>query len=281
MRLILTLAFTAAAHLVAAQCSDAGLCLIGDATAHDDHGTQHTAGLTYRLGATGDDTNLVVHRLELDAHLALADRTSLRLRVPFQNADGDLGSTSGLGDALILVTQQLSTNEEWQLALTAGARLSTGDDNAEPDLPQAYQPGLGTTDVIVAASARHQAWSFAVGYQLVEDTFTDNELTPIHRGDDVYAQVARRLRAGALELTAELQAIQRLAATDLRRPGDEIVAVGDSDKLQVNIGLEAARSLGETVDLTAGVAIPLISRDQNIDGLQRGLTLSVGTAVRF
>ncbi|MBD3219899.1 hypothetical protein GF314_01535 [bacterium] len=282
--LSLTLALVLAATAAHAQCSDAGLCLVGDHATRvtADHASpQHTADLTYRLGVTGDDDDLVVHSVELGARLALTDRTGLAIRLPYRSSDGEQGSASGPGDALVLLEQAIVTSPCWTLGLAAGARLATGDDDAEPDLPQAYQPGLGATDLILAATARHRAWSFALGYQLVEDTFTGNETTPIRRGDDLYLQVARAFTAGGFDLTAEVQAIQRLAATEIRLADDTTIEVEDSDRLQINLGLEARRSLIGRLDLAAGVAVPLVSRDQNVDGLQRALTVSVGLATGF
>lgn len=266
-----------------AQCSDAGVCAVRPAmpaagpSSHGD-ATAPAVNVTAlsRLGMSGQDDDLTYTSVEVAARAALAPSTSLSARLPWRRSSGPQGAVAGIGDLLVLVEQRLGRPGRLTAHVTVGLRLPTGDDNADPLFPQAYQPGLGTTDVLAGLGLRRDAWSFSLGYQHAGSAFTGNTLTPIKRGSDLYAQAGFTHRLGDLAARVDLQAIQRLAATELRTGDGSVVDVDGSDQLQVNAGLEVRYPIGRRTGLEGGIAMPLRSRASNVDGLQRALTVWAG-----
>jgi len=291
-RLILLVAvLLTAASPAYTQCSDAGICavrqpesIVAGQSSDDRTASPGNLGLLYRYGTSGsvnDDDKINYHSIELAGQVRLGAATRVSARLPYRHQSGAAGSVSGIGDLLILLEQELADFGAFASYAALGTRLATGDANADATLPQAYQPGLGTNDLLLGLGLRSEAWSFALGYQLVENTFTDNALTPIRRGDDFYVQIGHSRMAGPVALRFDLQGIQRLTTTELRADDESILEVDDTDQLQINLGAEGSVPLGRTTDLRLGLAVPLMKRESNIDGLRRALTVWVGAGLAF
>lgn len=260
-----------------AQCSDAGACVIGSAPAE----SRHQVSLRYVFGSSGGDDPLTFHTIQLDGVLDLIEGGALILRLPYRIIDGPLGSTSGIGDLTLLWRQQLWSDHGNTLSLQAGGKVGTGPVNEE-GLPQAYQPGLGTNDIIVGLSYETAPWIFAAGYQLSTGR-SDNEVDRLARGDDLFARAGYRTFVDDVNLGLEVIAIKRLAEDNVRHPvvddGEFFIDVPDSDQLQVNVMGTSSYEIDDRISLLGQVAVPLLQRDVNIDGLKRSLTLSVGVQV--
>ncbi|MDT8325477.1 MAG: hypothetical protein RRA94_15290 [Bacteroidota bacterium] len=260
-----------------AQCSDAGTCVIGGAPVE----SRHQLSLRYVYGSSGGDDALTFHTVQFDGVLDLIEGGALILRLPYRSIDGPLGSASGVGDLTLLWRQQIWTEFGSNLSLQVGGKFATGAVNEE-GLPQAYQPGLGTNDVIVGLSYETAPWIFAAGYQLSTGR-SDNEVDRLARGDDLFARAGYRTFIDDVNLGLEVIAIQRLAEDNIRHPviddGEFFIDVPDSDQLQVNILGSSSYEIDERISLLGQVAVPLLQRDVNIDGLKRALTVSVGVQV--
>ncbi len=260
-----------------AQCSDAGACVIGGAPVE----SRHQVSLRYVFGSSGGDDPLTFHTVQFDGVLDLIEGGALILRLPYRMIDGPLGSTSGIGDLTLLWRQQLWSDHGNTLSLQAGGKIATGPVNEE-GLPQAYQPGLGTNDVIVGLSYETAPWIFAAGYQISTGR-SDNDVDRLARGDDLFARAGYRTFIDDVNLGLEVIAIQRLAEDNIRHPvvddGEFFVDVPDSDQLQVNVMGTSSYEIDERISLLGQVAVPLLQRDVNIDGLKRALTVSVGVQV--
>lgn len=264
---------------VYSQCSDAGACAIGAMHGDDDNEavTKHLA-LRYVYGNSGspDDLRFNTVLLEGSAELLFGSRISVIL--PWKAIDGPSGSASGIGDITVLFDQQLWENDEFALRAQAGAKLATGEDNA-PGLPQAYQPGLGSNDILLGLSLDAAPWNFAIGYQRAGGR-SENVFNRLQRGDDLLARMGYRQQLNSIGLGLELIAIKRLSESSIRdirsEDFDMFIPVPDSDQLQVNVLGTASAPLTGDLRLAVAAAIPMLQRDVNIDGLKRALTLSVG-----
>ncbi len=264
-------------QLLPAQCSDAGACVIGGAPAE----SRHTFSLRYVYGSSGGEDDLVFHAVQLDGVIDVIEDGALILRLPYRAIDGPLGSTSGIGDLTVMWRQGLWSDHGDRLSLQLGGKIATGAVNAE-GLPQAYQPGLGTNDVIVGLSYETAPWIFAAGYQLSSGR-SDNNVDRLERGDDLFARAGYRTFIDDVNLGLEVIAIKRLAEDNVRHPvvddGEFFIDIPDSDQLQINIMGTSSYEIDETISLLGQVAFPLLQRDVNIDGLKRSLTVSIGMEI--
>jgi len=267
-------------HSLTAQCSDAGVCVIG--SAHPTAG--HTVGASYSYGKGDKRDGTSFHSFTLDAELRLFDGTDLVVKMPYTRVTGPLGSVSGAGDLTVLVNHLLLNTGGGRLTIQAGGKFPTGVSNAE-GLPQSYQPGLGTTDLLLGTSFVSGPVIVAAGYQLSRGR-SDNAVTRLKRGDDLFGRCGVRGPVGKFTLGAELLAIGRLDKSSILSfpapssgsggAGETFVSVPGSDQFQMNLLTTASLPLDGGVSLTAEGAFALLKREVNVDGLTRGLTLSAG-----
>jgi len=136
---------------VTAQCSDAGACTISRHLELEEAERSRTMGLRYTFGVSGSPDDVTYHSVVAEAHLQVLSHSRVIATLPYNWQRGPLGSVNGLGD-LVAVWDQ--TFLEWEhrtgrFGVQLGGRFGMGDANAAPGLPMAYQPGLGSTDLIV------------------------------------------------------------------------------------------------------------------------------------
>lgn len=260
-----------------AQCSDAGACAAGRA----GPGPGSHLSLSYQAGASGSSDALEFRGWRLDATVRLGPATRLSLTLPYVKVEGPLGRVEGFGDAVLLAEQVLLRGGTWALSVQAGSRVATGRADAEPALPQPYQTGLGPSDWIAGLRAHAGAWDAGLVYQKAGGR-SANPLTRLKRGDDVLAWASRNLAWAGTRFTFKGLAIQRLAKSSVLAAGREgFVDVPDSDRLQVNLGLEVSRPLTRHLAWTGRAEFPLLSRPSNVDGLKRAWSASAGVAWTF
>ncbi len=267
-----------------AQCSDAGACAVTPMRGEEtDRVPRHTFALRYSYGSSGAPDDIAFHTLVAEAGSELFDGTRVSMRLPWTSIEGPLGSASGLGDLTLFLDQRLWQHSGMEFRAQAGVKFATGDDNAG-GLPQAYQPGLGSTDLIVGVSFDAAPWSAALGYQHATGR-SENSLIRLQRGGDLLARAGYRTAIDRYSIGIEAIAIQRLSESsiiDLAASGTErFMKVPGSDQLQVNLLGSVSAPLSEHLRLALLAAFPLLQRDVNIDGLKRALTLSAGIEASF
>ena len=261
-------------HAVFAQCSDAGICVIGS------HGQEvhHQVAARYVFGKSGNEDGLTFHSVEVEGRFEVFSGSQIAAVLPWSRIDGPLGNASGLGDLKILWDQNLSRDADYELSAQVGAKLATGISNAA-SLPQSYQPGLGTNDLLLGMSYKIQQWRFAVGYQLSRGR-SDNALTRLRRGDDLLVRTGYERNFEKLAVGLEALAIKRLHRSSVldtsATGGGAFIDVPGSDQFQVNLLATAMLPLSDAFSVRAYVAFPLRNRDVNVDGLTRSISLSLG-----
>lgn len=174
---------------------------------------------------------------------------------------------------------QLWRGNDRTLAIQAGLRLALGKADAESALPQAYQPSLGTTDVLVGVRYGSPTWQGGIGYQKAGGR-NDNPLTRVQRAEDalVWVEYGREFTLGRGTLKALY--LQPMGKASVRVPGG-FGEVSTSDQAQLNLVPIFAIPTGGTGVVHLSVALPLLARDTNVDGLKRATTLSMGYQTRF
>lgn len=256
------------------QCSDAGVCSIG--SQHRLLGHSFSAGYVFGKSSKSDD--LTFHSFHVEGSIRVLEDSRLSIVLPWSSASGPLGKASGIGDLTILWSQIVLQNDARQLSVQIGGKFATG--NADlGNLPQAYQPGLGTNDLLLGISFDTEPWLFALGYQLSRGR-SSNAATQLKRGDDLLARVGYKTRVDDFTFGLELLAIKRLQEASIVSPSAQItgsfVSIPGSDQFQVNVLGTASMALSESYSLRFLGAVPLRSRPVNVDGLTRSITLTIG-----
>ncbi len=261
------------------QCSDAGVCSIGgmEETAHL---LTFTSGISY--GVSSDDEYTFTD-IQIGLQALPFEDLFLSLSAPYRMMSGPLGSTSGIGDLLLAGRYTVWSSHELSVSLEGGVRLATGAVN-EGGLPQAYQPGLGTTDVLFGVSVSGDRWTTSAGYQHAPGR-SANTVNQLRRGNDVSVRAAYTLLQEELVLRAEVILIHKLERSDGFRPQPPQSSlylppgpIPDTDRSQVNIGADASYPLESGITLSLRGAMALLARPVNLDGLKRNLTIHAGLA---
>jgi len=245
--------------------------------------TGYQVGAHYVFGASGQPDDLTIHSIEIEGSIQVFSDSRVTIRLPWSGTSGPLGNASGIGDLVVILDQEVGAMSGGRLDVQIGGKFATGEVNSG-NLPQAYQPGLGTNDLLVGVSYETTPWLFALGYQLSQGR-SDNAVTRLKRGDDLLGRIGYMTTFDKLSVGLEALAIKRLqesSVLDTTIAGVESFAdVPDSDQLQVNLVGRVSLPLSETFGLQGLVALPLLSRDVNVDGLKRSITISAGVEYSF
>ena len=165
-----------------------------------------------------------------------------------------------------------------QLNVQVGGKLATGEVNAG-NLPQAYQSGIGTNDLLLGLSYSYDSWNAALGYQYSRGR-SDNRSTRLKRGDDLLMRLGYNAPIASMTAGVEVLAIKRLEESSVfaftTQSGDAFISIPKSDQFQINLLGRFSFPLEEGVSLRSLIAFPILKRDINVDGLTRALTLSIG-----
>jgi len=278
--LILLAGLLAGPHTLSAQCSDAGVCSVG----HRFPQRQSTFSAEYLFGRTSKADDITIHTLRLNALLPLFSRSTLAMSIPYSGQSGPLGSVSGIGDLTVVWMQELWSAGGFRWSANLGARIALADVNAG-HLPQAYQSGLGTNDLLAGFACQNDKWNIALGYQLSRGR-SANIATRLRRGDDILFSVGYSDSLGALRTTGEVLAIKRLGTSSVvnmlsASPLPSFQDVPNSAQSQINLVARADYPLSQVVTARLAIAVPLLKREVNVDGLTRSLTLTAGFAYSF
>lgn len=282
--ILLTLLFSI--NQIFGQCSDAGVCSIGGRHLNTSIEKENQVGINYIFAYSTPDDEVTFHTLRIDGSFKVLRSTYVNIIFPiYALQDGPKGSVGGIGDLIFLINHTLfSFNENSNIGLSIGTKLATGNDNADKNLPQIYQPGLGTNDFIFGVNYFLKNFEVSLGYQLVENIRNTNEQTRLKRGDDLFFKFGYTHHFDKLTLNGKLLAIKRLEKSSVRNTvnnGPEFYTVPESDQFQINFDSSVIYQLNHTIGLRAQLVTALLSRDVNVDGLTRGITISLGGVFSF
>lgn len=267
---------------LSAQCSDAGVCSVHKMSDIKKKQSVYSAGYSY--GQSGDANNLNFHTFHIGAEGYLLADTRYSVIIPIHGITGSLGSVQGLGDILGIITVR---QPKQNFSFSAGVRLATGNDN-KAGLPQAYQPGTGTTDLLLGIGYYYEKFLFAAGYQKSSGR-SKNTLTELKRGDDLmlrmtYASEYDEDRDYAISLLyinrlTEMSVVSYTLPTTFS--GKTYVAVNGSNQKQLNLLLQAGWKLDDRTKMVIEGAFPFFKRPVNIDGLSRTFTIGLGAYFNY
>jgi hypothetical protein len=259
---------------VYSQCSDAGVCSIGS----HRPAASHQIGVSYTYGKSSATDELTFHSVALEGNFHLEQDTRLAVTLPWSTQSGPLGSTSGLGDIILVLDHVVLRSIPGQLNLQLGGKFATGAVNGD-NLPQSYQSGLGTNDLLLGLSYAYDSWNATLGYQYSRGR-SGNRSTRLKRGDDFLIRLGYNTSIAPVTTGLEVLAVKRLAESSVYASttplGDTFVSIPKSDQFQINILGRFSLPLEEGYSIQALVAFPILKRAINVDGLTRALKLSVG-----
>jgi hypothetical protein len=269
---------------ILAQCSDAGACSIGGSQPEAESSEKTLSlSLRYSFGSSGADDDLRFHGIHAEGMYRIGTSSSLHVALPWTDISGPQGKASGIGDLLVFWDQRLWQFSSGSIRGQLGGRIASGTVTSGA-LPQAYQPGLGTNDLLVGLTFDLFPWHAGLAWQYSRER-SANPVTRLRRGDDVLLRTGYTQRLSVFTLGLEALAIKRLSeASILDRQtveAERFIAIPDSDQLQINIAGRAEAPLSNSMHVLFFAAVPLLKRTTNVDGLTRALTLSTGLRIEL
>lgn len=275
-------------------CSDAGACSIGSmdepGKEEDDPprffiSYEQSFGLGEKFTFVSQTTVTLEHRV--------SKTTSLTIRTPFIFTSGNLGNSSGIGDVLISVIQQVFRNENSQFGVLLGGKIKSNNSNfsfAGNPLPMAYQTSLGTYDIIIGTQYLWKTWDFYLAYQhpfgrnqneyLKPEAETDEsklyfESRHLKRGDDLALRVQKTFQLkNKQSLQPGVMPIYRIQKSVITKD-DRDVTLDNSSGLTLNLYLTYTKKLKGNALMYLTGAFPVIDRDYRADGLTRNFVVTL------
>lgn len=275
-------------------CSDAGACSIGSM---DDSEVEEIE--LYRLKISFDQSVAAgekftfISQTAVSLDVRLFKNTSLVIRTPFIFTSGNLGNSTGVGDVLISLIQQLYQDNESQFGMLVAGKLRSNNSDFsfyDSPLPMAYQTSLGTYDIIAGLQYLWKAWDFYFAYQhpfgrndnqyLNNPSETDEnkiyfESAQLKRGDDLAFRVQKTFELkNNQNLMPGVMPIYRIQKSEIIKNDQNVILEG-SNGLTLNLYLTYMKQLkGNTILYLTG-AFPVVDRSYRADGLTRNFVISM------
>lgn len=274
---LLLLLFSSNAFLSKAQCSDAGVCSVGNTMVVRNENIIDV-NFGYKFGSSGKEDDVKYHSLQLGAIYHVFEKTSLQMSIPYNFQSGPLDDVNGIGDLLVSITQNIISDNNSSLDASIGAKFAVGEDNAE-NLPMAYQSGLGSNDILFALNYTYKNIGFGVGYQLA--CGRNNNVIKLERGDDILLKASYNFLLDQFTIRPQVLFIKRLSESNVvnsasMAPMETYIDVENSDQSQLNFLTSFNYEINNNYSLFADFAIPFIKREINLDGLTRVFSASIG-----
>lgn len=267
-------------------CSDAGACSITGHFADSNSSKTHFSGFVSQSLGSGEKF-VVLSQSTVGVAVRFSTRTTVSFQIPFVAVYGNLGFTSGMGDGMVSIRQQLIQGKNSTFYLLAGGRLRSNRADLTLNskaLPMAYQTSLGTYDLILGLLAKHKTWDFYLAYQhsfgrnrngyLHEGTNTNPnkvyyESANLKRGDDMVFRIQKAVFSNKKRsFRFTLMPVYRLQQDEIIKNGENIRLAGSSGfTLNINLSLTLKTKKGATVEWL--IAFPIIDRKYRADGLTR------------
>jgi hypothetical protein len=295
-------------------CSDAGFCTMGAMKPDQNYSKRiaiklRSLEVNYYKGTTTLTPKITV--ATIDFNLAVNDRSSLQIKVPYQSIKGSLGENSGLSDVVLSFTRNLKSTEKWSLNGTLGTKIPTNDSNTtvnnehtggvDAPIHMYYQTSLGSFDAIAGISAINSKWLFATGIQIALNANNNQFLwsnfpnypnreyieqynvgLKLKRGIDVMLRVERNWRFTNFNFSLGLLPIYRITKDEVE---DKDTGVRFKHDDTTGLALTALGSFGYQFDVNNSIkiirGIKLTDREFNPDGLTRHDVWSVSYVYKF
>lgn len=303
-RILFLLLFTGTNHFVFSQgCSDAGFCTIGalkpQQNADSIYRHQFNLSLSYGIGEQGT----VILQAIPELNFSFFKNNSIQIKVPFNQVNGNLANTSGIGDITLSLTQTVVKKNNLGLSFTLGGKIATGTSDLEKDnlpLPMPYQHSLGSYDLILGGALQYKNWNFGAGFQAVVSNKNNNaflkarwltnpdgqkyfESNKLSRGNDFLLRVERAFKWNKFYFSPGLLGIYRIQQDKISVGliNENFIKVDGSDGITLNLTGSILYQLTKKSSLSLSFGTPLLVREVRPDGLTRALVINFGYGIKF
>ncbi|WP_341900994.1 DoxX family protein [Fluviicola taffensis] len=291
-------------------CSDAGFCSVGELKSELSDSTEYKnkIGLTPVIGIGEDKTFIFTPTLQYDRQLN--KKWSIQTKFTVNYANGNLGSTFGLGDVIQSCSYNIQSNRKIKVSFTAGVKVPLSNSNqkaAGRSLPMTYQSSLGTLDAIAGIGLKFHQFKAAFGLQAPltnlyskngtrsANGFLRSEWDSIQanpypstngfvRAADVLFKIEYNWKLSQkFALTPGLLSIYHLIKDKYQETkGDETFrSIQDSEGLTINFTLVAAYQITKRLKTSLTFGVPLVVRTVRPDGLTRRFVLGPEISYQF
>jgi hypothetical protein len=267
-----------------AQCSDAGICIMGarnpEVLSKD---LPDKISLGYSLGFSGKSGgDFTYNKLTMHADFKIYKFSRIEFSLPFSVNTGPLATEKGFGDMMLLLTQYVPFPAIGTLGISLGAKFSSGSADID-GLPQAYQPALGTNDLLFGVGSNIGLVNFYLGYQKSFDR-SNNQFSRLKRGDEMMLRFGYTIPVNKTTVQAEIIGIKQLQVSNIKVAGSDpevFIDIGGSNEAQVNLIARVTHMFKDYLRFETYAALPLLKKDYNLDGLTRTFSISVSMAYLF
>ncbi|HEX5001976.1 MAG TPA: hypothetical protein VFW78_05740 [Bacteroidia bacterium] len=279
-------------------CSDAGFCT---APAMRPKALADTTNLTNKItagfGIGFADHSVTVYNGMVAYTGTFSKHFNGSVRFNYQYNDGPLAGVGALSDAFVTAGYNSGSGFD----ITAGIKIPFTDGNINYQgliLPMDYQPGLGTTDLLIGAGYRFGKGGVVAGLQ---QPLTQNknaylsDLYPEGTPGSEFQSTNKFFRYGDILLRAyynfsfaqnritlspSLLPIYHLKEDTYRDRNDAEISIAGSDGLTLNGTITLRYTSGNhSVETTMGT--PFVVREARPDGLTRSFVAGIEYAIRF
>jgi hypothetical protein len=261
------------------QCSDAGICIIGDKH-HKSEVPRSSLSFSYSIGQSGNtvsgtDDNITFHTYKFGGNLVLSKSFSVSAVIPVVSMIFQAPLTpskNGLADATVLANYNIPTGKLKNISFLGGFKLATS--SVEKD-KFGYFNGQGTNDLLLGVDYNYSFLNISAGMQIPLTKY-DNDGFTFKRGSDLLIRAGYQRKADDLIIKFEMLGIKRLNKSEYSTSGETAYQIEKSDFFQLNI--MGGLMYYFTNDFIAGVNLyfPMLKRDENSDGTKRTFTVSAG-----
>lgn len=290
-------------------CSDAGFCTMGAMKPDQPFNKKvqlklRTMEISFYRGVT--TLTPIVYVATADMNFSLNRKTSFQLKLPYQQVQGRLANTAGMGDISLCLTRNLYTSDKYDINLSVGGKIPSNNADKKSTegnpLPMYYQTSLGTYDCIGGVSIISRNWLFATGFQIPLNRNNNNFLwgnwvstdtaelayitqyaraKQLRRGTDVMLRAERNFRFSRFNFSVGLLPIFRIYH-------DEITLSDNTHERPegaMGLALSAIGTAGYRFNVRSGVKAlighKIVNRSNNPDGLTRELVTTLSYVYRF
>jgi hypothetical protein len=295
-------------------CSDAGFCTMGAMKPDQPYNKRlkirlRSIEFSQYYGHTHFNNKIWVSTLE--ANIGLGSKYVFQAKVPYQIAQGHLGTFQSLNDISLSITRNVVSNDAFDVNLTIGTKLPSNNGDKQQfngkSLPMYYQTSLGTYDLIFGASLVNRKWLLAAGYQQAlnanqngfwwgewEGGPNENYIKQyaqsnmLKRGKDIMLRVERNFRFSRFNGSIGLLPIWRVTKDEVAIPNlGPPRTEGPTTKVEGSDGLALSGiyTFGYNFNVMSGIKLLVgnrfIQRQKNPDGLSREGVVSFTYTYRF
>lgn len=288
-------------------CSDAGVCTIHSIkmlskTDEESTGRKAMNPFSAGTGFAKGERNTNIYTLQFEYSRQLAREYTITGKLNYNFIKGELGQTSGPGDFFLTLEKKITTHTKWTKSVFGGIKIPISNANKTKNgagLPMVYQPGLGTTDLLLGFGLTDEKLAITLAWQqplsganknsFLSSRFTSHMAAVYYPGSnqfirksDIVIRLSRNFRPGnRFLLQPGLLAIGHTGADSYEDETGNRKKINGSKGITLNAIALLQYNTGKKGSIGISGGLPLAVRAERPDGLTRKFVLSLDYALRF